>query len=419
MKHVIIGNSAAGISATETIREHDEYADITIISDEPHNAYSRIFVPKYIGGQAIFKDLLMRKEGFYDEIRARAILGVKVEHVLVKEGKIELSHGKRVNFDNLLIFSGASPNIPNIPGVDLEGVSGLRTVDDANKILQRLERKRSVVIIGGGLVGIKAAEALLNKGVRITIVVSSGNIFSQRLDVGGSNIIQREMESQNVHVRLNSNATEIIGKKGVEGIQLDSGDRIECGLVIIGKGVSPNVNFLYSTGVEINRGVIVDSNQRTNFPNVFAAGDVAEAFDIAREEHSLNQMWANAVSQGRAAGLNAVGREWTYEGSLALNTGVFFGVPVAAVGMTKLDNGIYEEEVLYSNRNVYRKIIGHKGRIVGALLVGDVSGMGVFHFLIRQRGKVEEFRGFLGRRKLSYPHILNSLRHGSAPCRDK
>jgi NAD(P)H-nitrite reductase large subunit len=420
MNHVIIGNSAAGISVAETIRENEEDAEITVLSEEPYNPYSRIFLPKFISGEATLDSLSLRSADFWDALRVHSLLGAKVLHVSVKECEIELMDGKRIGFDNLFICSGASSLFPKIPGLDseLEGITGLRTIDDGKRILQRLEKTRSIVILGGGLVGIKAAEALgsMSKDLRITVVESAENILPERLDIKASRIIQRRMELYHIDVLLSNTVTEIIGREEVEGVRTDSGELLECGLVIIAAGVTPNVEFLSNTGVKVNRGVVVDQEQRTNFSNIFAAGDVAEAFDPVQGEFALNPMWLNAVTQGTVAGLNAIGVHRDYEGSLALNSGAFFGISVAAIGVTNPKDSLYQEEVLFPGRDIYRKVVLDQGRLVGALLIGDVSGMGVFHSLIRQRRELGESFGSLGRRKLSYAHILDLIRRGNYFC---
>jgi len=409
LRHVIVGNSAAGISAIEAIREYDKNSEVVIISDEAYQAYSRVFLPKYIAGEARFNDILMRGYTFYNDIGAKALLGQTVTEVIPKNNQVCLLSGEKISYDNLLIATGASPFLPKIPGIDKQGVKGFRTFEDACQIANFMKETDSIVIIGGGLVSLKAAEALSKGGVDVTVVVSSGNILSQRLDSVGASIIQKSMESKGIKLFLNCDVKVIKGYRSVQGVELTFGKSIECGIVIVAKGLRPNIGLVANTGMEIITGIKADCYQRTNIPNIFAAGDVAECYDLIEEKESLNQMWPNAVVQGRVAGANMAGGHVKSDGGIALNSGSFFGINIASVGKTKTKGNSYREVTTVSEDGNYRKIVIHEGRIVGTLLVGDISGIGMLHSLICQKKEVADFLTFLEMGQISFGHVLASL----------
>ncbi len=409
MRHVIIGNSAAAISAIEAIRERDKESEVMIISDEPCHAYSRVFLPKYIAGEAKFDNMLIREYGFYNDMVVTALLGQTVEEVTAKSSEVRLKSGGRIPYDNLLIATGASPSMPSIPGIDKQGVRALRTFDDACQITQFLNGTNSVAIIGAGLVGIKAAEALIERGVDVTIVEYLGHVLPQAIDSVGASIIQKRMESRGVRFFLNSTAKEIYGARFVQGVELVSGEQIEAGIVIAATGVKPNTGMLINTGIEIGYGVKVNACQRTNIVNIFAAGDVVESHDLVKERDSLNQTWPNAVVQGRVAGTNMAGGRAKYEGGVALNLGTFFGVDIASIGEINPKGDFYHEATRLTEYDSYRKIVTREGRIVGALLIGEVGDIGVLYSLICQKREVTDVLDYIERGKFSFAHVMASL----------
>ncbi len=393
MKQVIIGNCAAGVSAAEVIRSVDSLCEIVIISDEEYSAYSRVATPYYIASEISEDNIFFhQKRDFYSELNLKPMLGRKVAKVEPDENRIIFTDGEELSYDNLLIATGASANIPPIKGIELEGVSVLRTLDDAKRIAKRAEAGRKAVTIGGGLVSSSSAKALVPRGLRVTMVVTSSQILSQVMDPEGASIIQRHLESKGIEIITGANVTEIVGDKEVEGVILDNGDKIECQLVIVGKGMSPNVDLIEGTEIEKGYGVFVDEHLRTNIPNIYAAGDICEVYDISRGERYISAIWPNAVKQGKIAGYNMAGEERRYEGGIRMNAGDFLGLSVISVGITRTRRDPSLSTLEARNNGSYRKVILRDNLLVGAVLIRDIRSAGFLRSLIEKRADISRIK---------------------------
>lgn len=407
MDHVIIGNSAAGVNAAEVIRQHDRKSSITIISDEPHHVYSRCLTSYFLAGDISRGDLFYRPMDFYKKNEIEALLGRRVVELKIDKNKIILQDGEKISYDNLLLAIGGSPKFPEIPGIDKEGVFGLRSVDDALNIMERARNSQDAVIIGGGLVSLKAAYGLYKQGLNVTIVISSGRVLSQMLDQDAANIIRRRLESLDFQIKTGQTVQEIVGNGGVTGVKLKNNEVLESDIIIVGKGVSPNLDLVKSTNIKYDYGVLVDSSQRTNIGNVYAAGDVAQAVDLIYGDNRCHALWTNAVEQGKIAGYNMAGIEKKYFGGMSMNSVEFFGVPSISVGVTRPSGEEYEILTKYfKNRNIYRKLVLKDNVIVGMIYVGDVGNAGVVSNLIKNKINVQNLKKSILETDFSYPFLL-------------
>ena len=386
MQYVIIGSSAAGISAVEAIRTKDKDSEITVITDEKNPLYSRCLISYLLAGTIDEKKIWYRKDSFFKTNKVNAILGVKAKKIDVKKKEILLDNKEKVKFDRLLIATGASPKLENIPGIDTKGVFPLRTIEHTIEIQAMLDKVKSVAVLGGGLIGLRAAYALKNRGKDVSVFVKSGSILSQIVDKDAAGLMRKRIEEKGIKIFTGVAAKEIAGDKSVKGVVFDNGSKHACELVIIGKGVSPNIEIARDSGVKTNWGILANEHLRTSVEDIFTAGDVAETNDIALEESSINAIWPAAREQGRIAGLNMAGEKETYEGSLAMNSIEFFGLPVISVGITKPKSDAYEELVKKdTERNIYKKVVLKGGIIAGVVFVNSIENIGVIGSLIRNK----------------------------------
>ena len=261
-----------------------------------------------------------------------------------------------------------------------------------------------VLIVGGGLVGVKSLEALLAKKRKIHLVISSNRILSQMLDGTASDFFLRAFQRNGVSVHFHTDVKAFQGREKVEGALLSDGTIVSCDLVIIGKGVRPNVDCLGGTGIVLNEGVTVDEHMATSLPSVYAAGDVAEPIDVVRRRNTGNAIWPSAVEGGRIAGLNMAGVPALFSGALRMNSVELLGVRVISAG-----DGEGGEPItfLQDERSLYRKLIFSEGRLKGFLLLGDTRCAGVLTSLVKNRSEVtvealkrEMERGFSYRPRL-------------------
>jgi len=401
MNYVIIGASAAGISAIESIRETDKNGKITVVSDENYPIYSRCLLSYYLAGTISEEKLKYRDDDFYKKNNVNAILGKKVELVL-PDKKVKLSDSTIVPFDKLLIATGSRSKTEKIPGVQLEGVLGLRNIEDAKKIEVRLDKTKTAVMLGGGLIGLRAAYALHKRGVKVTVVVKSKHVLSQILDEEGASFIQKEMEKQGIKILTGLSATEIVGNKDVNGVVLENGEKIDCEIVVIGKGVQANTELVKGTDIKTERGIIVDDELKTTVSDIYSAGDVAQTSDLITGEKTINALWPNAVIQGKIAGLNMAGKNIKYDGSLAMNSVEFFGLPTISYGITKPKGEGYEFIV----KKKYKKFVLKNNKIVGFVLVGDIDNAGVYGSLLRKKIDISSVKNKLLENNFNFAKIL-------------
>jgi nitrite reductase (NADH) large subunit len=297
---------------------------------------------------------------------------------------VRLADGRGIAFDRLVIATGARATIPDIAGVRLAGVHALRDLADLDA-LDRLTRPGGhAVVVGGGNVGLQACEALAARSMNVTVVVRSPYLLSQMVDEEVGRRVGDLFARHGVDVRTGRDVAEILGDDRAERLRLDDGELLPADLVIVGKGIEPNVAWLDGSGVEIRRGVVVDGSGRTSMPDVFAAGDCAEMPDLVSGRSVVSGIWPMAYEMGRAAGSTAVGIERMTPGALKMNASHFFGTSLISLGEVWPDRlAGASAHILAEREDSYRKLIFRDGRLVGALLYGDVTGAGVFYRLYR------------------------------------
>jgi len=411
-EYLIIGNSAAGIAAIESIRALDASSRITVISDEDYPAYCRCLISYYLAGDVKEDAILYRPESFYKENNVELLINKKVSRVDPKKNRVICEDKSQFNYDSLLIATGAHPRLPEIKGIKKKGVFLLRTIKDAKDIQDQLLINPAVCVIGGGLVGLRAAYALKKRKIDVKVVIKSKQVLSQMLDEKGAGIVQKRLEVNGVDMYMGQDVVEIIGEGDIRAVKLDSGRAFECSLIVVGRGVEPNIDVAKDTEIKIDKGICVDNRMQTSVANVFSAGDVCESFDLTLGRPSMNTLWAIAVEQGEVAGANMAGVGTVYGGSLAMNTTDFFGLPVLSLGkhnVTGDDRDCEELSVIDDKRSLYKKVILKDNRVVGSVLIGDIKSGGVLLRLIREKLDVSGFKDRLLQEDFGYPDILDMV----------
>lgn len=388
---LILGNSAAALAALRAYRAYGGKGEVAIVSREACAAYSPVLTTYYLRGQIPEEKLFVCDAAFYDESRAERIFGPTVDGLDVAAQRVLLQDGQTIDYDRLLIATGASPRrLEGLAPEVEEAILYLRTIEDARRIRERAEGAAHVVVVGGGLVSLQVAVALARPDRRVTGVVSSHQILSQNIDALAAGIVQRQVErSAPISFRFGADVDEITRSGAGFRLRLQSGEEVPADLVVVGKGVSPNLGFVDPGSIRVGRGILVDEHLRTSAPNVYAAGDVCEGMNRLTGRSELVPNWINASEQGRVAGMNLAGREVAFEGSFPENVTTVFGLPVASLGLTRVsraDPDLREVVHLKEDRNLYRKLVFKGERLVGALLVGDIEDAGVVRSVIAEGG---------------------------------
>lgn len=412
--YVIIGNSAAGIGAVEGIRSVDKKGTIAIISDESHHTYSRPLISYYLGGVVEPNNMYFRPKNFYRDYDADPMFGEPVTKIDTSAKTVTLGvGGKKIKYGKLLLATGGRPFVPPIDNLEGTGVFTFTKWDDAKALAKAAEKAESAIVVGGGLIGLKACEGLLNLGVKVTVVELADRVLSTILDVKGSKMFGEHLKALGVTLITGDTAAAINrdGEGSVIGVTLKSGKSIESDLVIVAIGVIPNTLLADDAKIKKERGIIVDEHLMTSAKDVYAAGDCVETFDVLRKIRRPQPIWPNAYEQGRVAGMNMAGTETNYAGSFGMNSIEVKGLPTITVGMYDAEGPGFE---ILSKTDPdgmsYKKVIIKDDRVVGAVFVGDIDRAGIMTGLIKDRVNVKAFKHDLISSSFGYAIFPESLR---------
>ncbi len=417
-RYVIIGGSAGAVGAVEAIREVDPVGDITVISEEPNYAYSRPMISDYLSREATLDKMAFPTADFWNKHKVQTYLLKKAVKLDLKEQRVKLENDERIPFDKLLIAAGGKPFVPKIEGITRKGVYNFATILDTQQIDEAIAKNeaRQAVIIGGGLIGVSAAEALVRRCLKVTIIELRNWILNLVLDEDAAKIVETLMQKEDVSIITGRTVQQISGRKeeddAVGGVVLDNGTAIECDMVVVAVGVIPRTELAAQADLKLKRGILVDRFMQTSDPNVYACGDVAEAYDFVINTNRVLALWPVARIGGRVAGYNMAGQKNEYPGATAMSALNYFGVPIISVGLTAIDEAAGCEALVYYDREkrVYRKIIIKDGKIAGMIFVGDVERAGTLFHLMKNRIQVEGFKQKLVADDFSLASLPETLR---------
>ena len=397
--YLIIGNSAGGIGAVEAIREVDKAGAITMISDEPYSVYSRPLISEYLVNRCPLERMLFRPPDFYEKSNIRTLFGEKVAQANLNRHIVKLESGRTLTWQKLLLATGGLPIVPKIEGIGLRGVFTFTKLDDAKAIdefLSHYGRKVKAVVIGGGLIGVSVTEALVKRGVEVTIVEMKERILNTILDGEASALVEKVLTKAGVQVVTGHTLGKISSYSPGEAtsVSLDDSRPIPCEMVIVAVGVRPRLDLVSDSGIKTGRGIVVDRHMATSKPDVYACGDAAEAYDFIYGENRLTPIWPNAYLGGRVAGLNMAGVPAEYQGGTAMNSLNYFGLNIVSAGMATPPDDSYE---VISTKQVgsYKKVVLKDGLIVGLVFAGDIEKSGIIYNLMKDRVNVEAFKEVL------------------------
>lgn len=391
-EYLIIGNSAGGIGAAEAIREIDKAGRIVMISDEPYQVYSRPLISEYLAGERTVDEMLFRPIDFYVQNSIDLLLGKRAKSMELGKSLIELESSERVVWKKLLLATGGKPIVPTIKGSDKRGVFTFLTLEDAEAIASFVDGVRRAVVIGGGLIGISVTEALIKLGLVVTVVEMKDRVLNTILDVEASLMAEQNLKHKGVGIITNHTVSEILGESSVEGVTLDNGERMPCELVVIAIGVLPRTELVLNTGIKVNRGIVVDRHMNTSHPDVYACGDVAEAYDFIYDANRVTPIWPNAYIGGRVAGSNMAGVDAEYLGGTAMNSLNYFGMDIVTAGMVTPQDPAEYEVISRRTNGVYQKVILNGDFVMGMVFIGDIEKSGMVFGLMRDRVNVADFK---------------------------
>ncbi len=360
-KYVIIGGSAAGLEAAKVIVNGNDKADVTIINKEEEYPYNRPGLSNYVAGKIDKNLLYMENEEFFKKNNIDFRLGISATGVDTNEKKVSLSNGESISYDKLLFANGSSPFVPFEADIDNETVFSLRTMKDSDGILEKINKSSTAIVIGGGILGIEALSALVKQGLKTTVIEYTPNIMGIQLDDTSSEMFRNVLENEGVTVLTGKQVTSV--KEGI--VSMKDEEDLSADLIIICAGVKSNIDIIKGSGIDTNRGIIIDDMCKTNVEDVFACGDIAEY------KGRVTALWSNAVMTGKVAGSNMIGKSERIEKIIPSTVFNGFGVEIFSIADTK--GGDDKEEMVVSKDTIYKKIVLKDGIIVGGILYNDVQ----------------------------------------------
>jgi len=401
MRYVIAGNSVATVAAIEGIRKKDPKGEIYVISPEPRTAYCRPLITYVVAKDVPKERLPYKRQEFYTERDVKVIYNKSLEGIEPEKSRVILSQGEKLEYDKLLIAIGAIPAIPPIEGINGPGVHPFTSWAHMEAIDEEIKNWRKVVVIGAGMIGIKAAEALHKRGVKVTIVELLDRILPVVLDKASSSWAEEALKKSGIEYVLQDSvvAIERKGNTKVLGIRLKSGDFIEADGVITAVGVRANIGPVSDSGIKVNKGIIVDDKMETNIENIYAAGDVVEVYDFVLGVKRPIQLWPLAYRQGYIAGFNMAGGSKRYVGGFPINAVGFLDFKVASAGLSTVEVGIEESFEVFvhedKERKIYRKVVIGNNRLMGFIILNDIRRAGIYSGLIWSRMDISGFKEIL------------------------
>ena len=375
MEYVIIGNSYAALGCINGIRDVDKVSHITMITKEHYPSYARPVISYVLCSKAKEENIFLKPEEFYKENNISVLTDTQVIAIDPNNHQLQLSNDSKINYDKLLIATGSSPFIPPMKGLDsVKDKFTFMTLSDMKKIEKAVSKKKNVLIIGAGLIGLKAAEGLLDRVNSITVVDLATRVLPSILDEEASKLVQKQLEDKGLKFHLGCSVNEFKGNSAI----LTTNEELNFDILILAVGVRPNIKIAKDAGIDCARGIIIDDMSRTSITDIYAAGDVCEQKELTGGENKIIAVIPNATMQGECAGINMAGGEKHFTNPVAMNSIGFFGSHIITAGTYIGDSEVIKDE------SFYKKFFIKDDKLKGFILMGRaVDRAGIYTAVVR------------------------------------
>ena len=384
---VIVGNGMAAARLVDELVQTalGRYA-IAVIGEEPRLAYNRVLLSSVLAGETASHDIELKPAAWWRDRGVTLKYGCRVTEVDVGRRELKIEGEESVEFSRLVLATGSSPLKLKVPGADLPDVHTFRDSRDVDLLLALAARKKPVVVIGGGLLGLEAAYGLAKTGTPVTLLHLMDRLMERQLDLPAANLLKSLVERKGITVLLNANTARICGTTRVEGVELSDGRLIEADAVVFAAGIRPNTQLAGDAGITINRGIVVDDRLQTSAEGIYALGECAEHRCVC---YGLVEP---AYEQARVLAQQLAGRNALYLGSVVATNLKVSGVSVFSAG--DFLGGEGSEAIVLNDIKLgtYKKLVISDGRLVGAVLIGDVADALWYLELIRSRQDIAAIR---------------------------
>ncbi len=395
MKYIIIGASAAGLACAEQIRKEDKDGEITVFTKENYLPYSRPSISYYLKGVVKESSMYLRKSSYYDAACIKIITGAEIKSIDRKAKTIKAGR-KSYSYDKLCLCTGSKPFVPPMKNVSGK-INALTFLDleSTKQIKATADKNTRAVVIGAGLIGMKAAEGLSKVCRSVDVVELAPRVLPSILDEKSAKSVKKYLEEQG-HIRfhLEQTVTEAKSKGNrITSVILKSGKDLPCDLLILAVGVRPETELAEKAGIEVNRGIITDpATMQTSDKNIYAAGDCAVSVDMLDGSKRVIALWPNAVNQGTVAGSRMAGGGLTIKGSYSVNAIDFYGLRICTCGLINAVGGKYSDKIIRSGDS-YKRLIFESGRLVGYVLINSSDNAGIYTSLIESKEELSTLTG--------------------------
>lgn len=335
MKYIIIGGCIAACGAVEGIRSIDENGQIIIIDGEKRGAYTRPLISYFLSEPVKYQDINYRSPEFFKDYQVE-VIKARVESIDRHGQLLNLDNGEQVEYDRLLIATGASPIMPPIPGLDQDWVRSFYTIGDAELIDRDMDSFRNAVVIGSGLIGMKAAEALYKRGIKVHLIEKESHILPRQLTPGSAVFVHRHLVRPGLDIITGK---EVLAIHPDHQIELKSGQKIIADLVIMAVGTRPNIELAVKAGLEVKQGIMLDDYLRTSDDKIYAAGDAAETLNVISGKPEVMALLPHAHREGYQAGRNIAGADERDTGNIPMNSVKLWGWNICCAGAAGDTNG--------------------------------------------------------------------------------
>jgi nitrite reductase (NADH) large subunit len=388
---VVIGNGMAGMrTVEELLKIAPELYDITVFGAEPHGNYNRILLSPVLAGEKRMDDIIINTRDWYAANGITLHAGDAVAEIDRARRIVRSEKGVEARYDRLLIATGSKPFIIPVPGCDLPGVIAFRDIQDVETMLEAARDHHHAVIVGGGLLGLEAANGLQRQGMSVTVVHASDSLMDRQLDASASALLRRSLEAKGLRFVMAAQTTEIIGDERVRAVRFADGTQIDADLVVMTAGVRPNIALAKAAGLHCDRAIVVDDTLQTFDPRVYAVGECVQ------HRSATFGLVAPIWDQARVAGAHLAGAGHRRYVQRATATKLkVTGVDLYSAG--DFIGGDDSEDLVLRDprRGVYKRVVLQAGRVIGAVLYGDVKDGAWYFELIQNRTDVSHLRGRL------------------------
>lgn len=394
MKYLIIGASAAGLAAAESIRNYDKSGEVTILTRESYLPYSRPSISYFLKGVTAEKDMFLRKASYYKEKKITVITDAEVTKINTQKKTVRAGR-KEYPYDKLCLATGSKPFVP--PMKNVEGCKNALTFLDLAAVKQVKKAAKAntrAVVIGAGLIGMKAAEGLTKVCASVDVVELAPRVLPSILDEKSAKTVKKHLEANGIQFHLqNTVVSANVKNEKITEVILKSGKTLPCDLLILAVGVRPETALAEKAGLEVNRGIITNpQTMQTSCADIYAAGDCTVSVDMLDGSNKIIALWPNAVQQGTAAGCQMAGGSLETGGTYSVNAIDFYGLRICTCGLINAKGEQYSDKIRVQGDS-YKRLVFENNRLVGFVLINASENAGIYTNLIAEKTDLSETEG--------------------------